>query len=432
MSQLLQKSSSRDHAGIVSILTGRDRDTTTTQPAVSSTPPRITEYESPGSTDSEVSRPRSRPVSRSHSKTDFCYLETEVIRCISANIVSLIKQSEQDHYIPPYEYRIFSRECTTDAIHPDSFSLEAVQFIFTIIHRESEMEYECMIIALIYMERLSRVTNKAFRVCALNWRYTLFTCMLLASKIWDDFSMVNADFADIFSNTSLSHLNKMESEVLTMLNFSMMITDEEYMKLHSTIQELIYMSKCKQSQDRFELYGFEEVLHAKSNSDCSACRDVDLDDWSDDSRESIPLRTGGVQSPLQLCTVRASPIRIESRHHSIDETSRLRRSTSDEVAWNCMRRKPVSSSPVLSSQQQRDLRHTATPYKTERKRNNTFRRLGKAVSSLAKCILPSAHRRSNKSTTEGKVYVDITERLESTTSSTWHFNPTKQPSPSLS
>lgn len=46
------------------------------------------------------------------------------------------------------------------------------------------MEFECIVIALIYLERIPRLTNKKLRICALNWRYLLFICMMLSSKIW--------------------------------------------------------------------------------------------------------------------------------------------------------------------------------------------------------------------------------------------------------
>eukprot|EP00602_Paraphysomonas_sp_CaronLab_P009274 CAMPEP_0185036254 /NCGR_PEP_ID=MMETSP1103-20130426/28947_1 /TAXON_ID=36769 /ORGANISM="Paraphysomonas bandaiensis, Strain Caron Lab Isolate" /LENGTH=439 /DNA_ID=CAMNT_0027573733 /DNA_START=90 /DNA_END=1409 /DNA_ORIENTATION=- len=407
----LNRAHSRDHAGIISILSDRKNGSRQRQRQQKyAESPSLSSISEPGSSSPDEglqSRRKRRMASRSHSmKTDFRCMEDDVIRCISANIVSVIQQSENDSYIPPNKYRIFCRECTPEAIHPDSYSLEAVQFIFTIIHHESEMEYECMIIALIYMERLSKVTNNDFRICALNWRYTLFTCMLLASKIWDDFSMVNVDFAGMFSNTSLTHLNQMESAILRMLNFSMMITCEEYMRLHNTIQDLITIAHSKKTLEKFELSGFDDVLSSDANSDCSACRKVSLEDWSEDGREGIPLRTGGISSANYMTTI----------------TPRLVRAASEEMASNGVRRKPFSTGPsIFSSQCKERTKHPPpTPAPTQsdyRAKSSLRRRLGKALSALSKRLLPRTQGRPSSSSSDGgKIYVETSVRSDATLS----------------
>ena len=51
-----------------------------------------------------------------------------------------------------------------------------------------------VIMSLIYVERLVKRTNGALMPNVENWRSILFGCMVLASKVWDDLSMLNADF----------------------------------------------------------------------------------------------------------------------------------------------------------------------------------------------------------------------------------------------
>jgi hypothetical protein len=58
------------------------------------------------------------------------------------------------------------------------------------------MEKEVPIISLVYIERL--VINSGFHLNAKNWRKITITAMILASKIWDDESFENDNFAKAF------------------------------------------------------------------------------------------------------------------------------------------------------------------------------------------------------------------------------------------
>jgi hypothetical protein len=171
------------------------------------------------------------------SKVDFVNMETDVIRCICANIHYHIQKSEDEHYIPPAKYSVLNKEeVTKGPIDPLSYSLEAIQFIFTIIHQESQMEYECIVIALIYLERLQKWTDGEFRICPANWRFAIFGCMMLASKMFDDFSMINADYATIFHNFSLEMINRVELAILHMLDFSTCVSEAQYNRMHGVVQ----------------------------------------------------------------------------------------------------------------------------------------------------------------------------------------------------
>jgi hypothetical protein len=54
----------------------------------------------------------------------------------------------------------------------------------------------------------------------------------------DDFSMINADYATIFTKLPLEKVNQMEVHLLHLFDFSVEITPEEYEKMNKTIQEL--------------------------------------------------------------------------------------------------------------------------------------------------------------------------------------------------
>ena len=94
----------------------------------------------------------------------------------------------------------------------------------------SKMEKECSIICIIYIERLRELTG--IRPTERNWKRILFIALVLASKIWDDESYENINFADVFSNISLREINALESTWLSLIDFKVGISKSEYAKYY--------------------------------------------------------------------------------------------------------------------------------------------------------------------------------------------------------
>jgi hypothetical protein len=68
-------------------------------------------------------------------------------------------------------------------------TLEDIEFFYKEFFRRSQMEHDTIIMSLIYVERLIKQTDGALSPTLGNWRSLLFSCMVLASKVWDDLSM---------------------------------------------------------------------------------------------------------------------------------------------------------------------------------------------------------------------------------------------------
>ncbi|OMJ88288.1 hypothetical protein SteCoe_9786 [Stentor coeruleus] len=94
----------------------------------------------------------------------------------------------------------------------------------------SQMEKECSIICLIYIERLRTMTGIYPTEC--NWKRLLFLCLVLASKIWDDKTYENQNFADVFSNITLRELNAMEVTFLNLVDYKVGVNKSEYAKFY--------------------------------------------------------------------------------------------------------------------------------------------------------------------------------------------------------
>eukprot|EP00602_Paraphysomonas_sp_CaronLab_P002920 CAMPEP_0185028886 /NCGR_PEP_ID=MMETSP1103-20130426/14953_1 /TAXON_ID=36769 /ORGANISM="Paraphysomonas bandaiensis, Strain Caron Lab Isolate" /LENGTH=422 /DNA_ID=CAMNT_0027563453 /DNA_START=79 /DNA_END=1347 /DNA_ORIENTATION=+ len=220
----------------------------------------VTRYITERDTSSEQSIPTpkvKKSQSRNYSKHDFESVEEEVITCICANILSRINEASTDKYSPVKQYSLFDRGITRGKLE---CTLDNIKHVFSIIYQETEMEYPCMVISLIYMERMVERTKLRFRICDKNWQCTLFMCMMLSSKIWDDFSMINADYATLFAGFSLESINSLEMELLDILDFNVEVSSSEYLKLHGTIQELICASKLLETQLRLEQLGAERDI----------------------------------------------------------------------------------------------------------------------------------------------------------------------------
>jgi hypothetical protein len=64
--------------------------------------------------------------------------------------------------------------------------LKVIESFYQEFYRRSQMEHDTIIMSLIYVERLIKETNGALAPTLENWRSVLFSCMILASKVWDD------------------------------------------------------------------------------------------------------------------------------------------------------------------------------------------------------------------------------------------------------
>ena len=89
--------------------------------------------------------------------------------------------------------------------------IEVVVGFFKQIYKKSQLESECIIMSLIYLERLIKDTRGRLCIRYDNWKPILFACLVMSSKVWDDMSMWNADFSQI-------------SSVLVFLGFSLSLS----------------------------------------------------------------------------------------------------------------------------------------------------------------------------------------------------------------
>jgi hypothetical protein len=98
------------------------------------------------------------------------------------------------------------------------------------IYDHGYIEPECIIILLIYIERL--IDNGKCNLQPNNWKIILFCSLIIASKIIDDYTMENTEFSEYFPQYELQYINKMEKNYLQMINYKVHIDNDTYAKYY--------------------------------------------------------------------------------------------------------------------------------------------------------------------------------------------------------
>lgn len=127
-------------------------------------------------------------------------------------------------------------------------TLDEVMAFYENFYERSQMEIDTIIMSLIYVERLIKETNGLLVPGTENWKSILFSCMVLASKVWDDLSMWNVDFSNVagrnyaLASFTLRRINELELALLKCLNFIVRVPASEYAKYYFLIRSMLMKS----------------------------------------------------------------------------------------------------------------------------------------------------------------------------------------------
>ncbi|KAJ8608282.1 hypothetical protein CTAYLR_007288 [Chrysophaeum taylorii] len=104
---------------------------------------------------------------------------------------------------------------------------ELIEFM-RMVYSRGEMHVECIVTAFIYIERLLRAHDGALSFTPRNWRSIVFSTMILASKVCDDESPVNADWCYVCPDFKIQRINQLELALLAAFNFNPTVRASEY------------------------------------------------------------------------------------------------------------------------------------------------------------------------------------------------------------
>lgn len=108
--------------------------------------------------------------------------------------------------------RVDYRTPTTDEIYDFAHQL----------FKKVQLSSECSIVCLIYVEKLMEVAKVP--LVARTWRPIFMCGLLLASKVWQDLSSWNIEFASVYPQFSIEAINRLEVQFLKAIKWDLYIS----------------------------------------------------------------------------------------------------------------------------------------------------------------------------------------------------------------
>jgi len=176
----------------------------------------------------------------------------EIIFCVSIVIHDRIGEGERELAATPHAMdqlpdmfntkskpllvQLDASDATEDTI------FRSIKSIYSI----AEFSSECLVISLLYIERLRSLTG--LHLLMSNWQPILLAAMVVAQKVWDDKSLLNVDFSLICSAYSLKDINQLEKTFLELLQYNVSISASLYASYYFELRTL-----CEKSERTFTL-----------------------------------------------------------------------------------------------------------------------------------------------------------------------------------
>jgi len=120
------------------------------------------------------------------------------------------------------------------------YNIPTASDIYEFAHRifnSVQLSSECSIICLIYVERL--MEEAKVPVMANTWRPIFMCGLLLASKVWQDWSSWNVEFASVYPQFTLNSINRLEIQFLKVLKWNFYISPSLYAKYYFALRSLL-------------------------------------------------------------------------------------------------------------------------------------------------------------------------------------------------
>eukprot|EP01039_Chlorochromonas_danica_P003519 gene3519-3855_t len=115
----------------------------------------------------------------------------------------------------------------------------------------AQLSAECSIVCLIYIERLMEVAHVP--MVSKTWRPCLLCALLLASKVWQDLSSWNSEFAEIYPQFSLEAINKLEAIFCKEIEWNLNISSSVYAKYYFALRSLTEKKDFRRSYNAMVL-----------------------------------------------------------------------------------------------------------------------------------------------------------------------------------
>jgi hypothetical protein len=115
-------------------------------------------------------------------------------------------------------------------------SIELISQFLTAIWDGQRLSAECAVMTIAYVDRFLTLTS--IKINPVNWRRIVLASAIVASKVWEDLAVWNADFLVIFPNLDVTDLNCLEREMLAALEFVVSLKASLYCKYYFDLRSL--------------------------------------------------------------------------------------------------------------------------------------------------------------------------------------------------
>lgn len=129
------------------------------------------------------------------------------------------------------------------------------------LFKSVQLSSECSIVCLIYVERLMEVARVP--LLADTWRPIFMCGLLLASKVWQDLSSWNIEFASVYPQYSLEAINKLELNFLRNVKWDLYISSSLYAKYYFALRSLVEKIDFRQRYNRM-VGGVDSVAQSEA------------------------------------------------------------------------------------------------------------------------------------------------------------------------
>mmetsp|Transcript_26565 Transcript_26565/g.44921 ORF Transcript_26565/g.44921 Transcript_26565/m.44921 type:complete len:571 (+) Transcript_26565:115-1827(+) len=152
----------------------------------------------------------------------------------------------------PSRPKVVQKQYTMDTVP----SAQQITNFIAKLCNDTQMEYECIIISLIYVRRLIKKSDGKLVMLQENWKGIILSCIILANKVWDDFHMQNLDYCYVFNGLTIQRVNALEVQLLYSLDNRCNVSPSAYAQTHFEIQAMITMTNIEKGKPKKRIKRF--------------------------------------------------------------------------------------------------------------------------------------------------------------------------------
>jgi len=173
----------------------------------------------------------------------------EIIFCVSIVLHDRIEEGEAEPVEDNTEPSTFIDKPLFPQMEGEPGEMTSEDKIFQTIksiYSIAEFSAECLVISLLYIERIRSLTGLQLRLR--NWQPLLLAAMIVAQKVWDDKSLLNVDFSTICPSYSVKDINNLEKQFLELIQYNVYISSSLYASYYFELRTL-----CEKAERNFTL-----------------------------------------------------------------------------------------------------------------------------------------------------------------------------------